>query len=74
MQGNLNPDFINTTPEIVKDETLKILNEFGERKGLIFNLGHGIKPDGKIECMHALVETTINFNKDSHSTEPTLQQ
>ena len=74
VQGNLNPDFMSTNPEIVKDETLNILNEFGERKGLIFNLGHGIKPDGKIECMHALVETIINFNKDSHSTEPTLQQ
>jgi len=74
VQGNLNPDLMSTTPEIVKGETLKILNEFGERNGLIFNLGHGIKPDGKIECMQALVETIINFNKDSHSTEPTLQQ
>ena len=68
VQGNLNPDLMSTTPKIVKEETLKILNEFGERNGLIFNLGHGIKPDGKIECMQALVETIINFNKDSHST------
>ena len=74
VQGNLNPDLMSTTPEIVKEETLKILNEFGERNGLIFNLGHGIKPDGKIECMQALVETIINFNKDSHSTESTMQQ
>ncbi len=74
VQGNLNPDYMSTSPEIVKKEALKILNEFGERNGLIFNLGHGIKPDGKIECMQALVETIINFNKDSHSTEPTLQQ
>ena len=74
VQGNLNPDLMSTTPEIVKEETLKILNEFGERNGLIFNLGHGIKPDGKIECMQALVETIINYNKESQSTEPTLQQ
>ena len=74
VQGNLNPDFMSTTPEMVKKETLKILNEFGERNGLIFNLGHGIKPDGKIECMQALVETIINYNKESQSTEPTLQQ
>ena len=65
---------MSTTPENVKEETLNILNKFGGRNGLIFNLGHGIKPDGKIECMQALVETIINFNKDSHSTEPTLQQ
>ena len=74
VQGNLNPDLMSTTPEIVKEETLKILNEFGERNGLIFNLGHGIKPDGKIECMQALVETIINYNKESQSTEPSLQQ
>ncbi len=74
VQGNLNPDLMSTTPEIVKEETHKILNEFGERNGLIFNLGHGIKPDGKIECMQALVETVVNFNKNSQSIEPTLQQ
>ena len=45
---------------------------FGGRDGLIFNLGHGIKPDGKIECMHALVETIVNYNNDSHLTEPAL--
>ena len=74
VQGNLNPNFMSTTPEMVKKETLKILNEFGERNGLIFNLGHGIKPDGKIDCMQALVETIINYNKESQSTEPTPQQ
>ena len=74
VQGNLNPDLMSTTPEIVKKEALKILNEFGERNGLIFNLGHGIKPDGKIECMQALVETIVNYDKDSHSIEPTLLQ
>ena len=74
VQGNLNPDFMSTTPEDVKEETLNILNKFGGRNGLIFNLGHGIKPDGKIECMQALVETIVNYNKDSHLTEPTLPQ
>jgi len=72
VQGNLNPNFMSTTPENVKKETLNILNEFGGRDGLIFNLGHGIKPDGKIECMHALVETIVNYNNDSHLTEPAL--
>jgi len=74
VQGNLNPDFMSTTPENVKEETLNILDKFGRRNGLIFNLGHGIKPDGKIECMQALVETIVNYNKDSHLTEPTLPQ
>jgi len=25
------------------------------------NLGHGIRPNAKIECMQALVDSTINF-------------
>ena len=65
VQGNLDPDFMSTSPEIVKNETIKILDEFGNRNGLIFNLGHGIKPDGKIECMQALVETIKNYHKES---------
>ncbi len=65
VQGNLNPEVMSTDPQSVQIETQKILNEFGDRKGLIFNLGHGIKPEGKIECMHALVETVSQFCSDS---------
>jgi len=64
VQGNLDPVFMSTSPEIVEQETLRILTEFGRREGHIFNLGHGIHPDGKLECMHALVETVINFDKN----------
>ena len=65
---------MSTTPENVKEEALNILNKFEGRDGLIFNLGHGIKPDGKIECMQTLVETIVNYNKDSYLTEPTVPQ
>ena len=54
---------MSTTPKSVEEEALIILNDFRGRNGLIFNLGHGIKPDGKIECMHALVETIVNYKK-----------
>jgi uroporphyrinogen decarboxylase len=29
--------------------------------GHIINLGHGIRPQAKIECMHALVETVTKY-------------
>ena len=66
VQGNLNPELMSASPDTVQDETQKILDEFGQRKGLIFNLGHGIKPNGKIECMDALVETVTQY---SHRSE-----
>jgi uroporphyrinogen decarboxylase len=31
------------------------------RSGHIFNLGHGIRPDARIECVSALVDTVIGW-------------
>jgi len=62
VQGNLDPDIMSSNPKKVQEETRKILDEFGNRNGLIFNLGHGIRPDGKIECMQALVETVGQYS------------
>ena len=30
--------------------------------GHILNLGHGIRPQAKIECMEALIETNATFS------------
>ena len=61
VQGNLNPDFMSTTPENVKEETLNILNEFKGRDGLIFNLGHGILPETNPELVEYLVGTVKDY-------------
>ncbi len=61
VQGNLDPVVMNTTPEIVRRETTKILEQMRGFDGHIFNLGHGISPSAKIECMEALVETVSTF-------------
>lgn len=64
IQGNLDPAVMSTTPEIVRRETLKILRDMKSRPGHIFNLGHGILPNAKIECMEALVETVKTYPKE----------
>ena len=56
-QGNLDPVLLNTTPEIVTRETTRLLESMRVTTGHIFNLGHGIMPHAKIECMQALVDT-----------------
>lgn len=61
VQGNLDPVLINTTPEIVDREAKKILTDMKGHTGHIFNLGHGIMPQAKIECMAQLVETVSTF-------------
>jgi uroporphyrinogen decarboxylase len=61
VQGNLDPVLLNTTPEIVRHETLRLLDSMRGTVGHIFNLGHGILPQAKIECMEALVDAVTNF-------------
>ncbi|HND60085.1 MAG TPA: uroporphyrinogen decarboxylase [Opitutaceae bacterium] len=61
VQGNLDPVLLNTTPEIVRHETARLLGAMRGLNGHIFNLGHGILPHAKIECMQALVDTVTTW-------------
>jgi uroporphyrinogen decarboxylase len=62
LQGNLAPALLSdATPEVVAQETRSILEAMRGRKGHIFNLGHGVPPNAKLENIAALVETVRNF-------------
>ncbi len=61
LQGNLDPVLMNTSPEIVRRETLTLLEAMRGAPGHIVNLGHGIMPTAKIECMQALVDTVTGW-------------
>jgi uroporphyrinogen decarboxylase len=61
LQGNLDPVLMNTTPEIVAREATRLLETMRGANGHIFNLGHGIMPAAKVECMEALVKTVTNW-------------
>lgn len=61
VQGNLDPVLLNTTPEIVQRETTRLLDSMRGIPGHIFNLGHGILPQAKIECVESLVGTVTGW-------------
>ena len=61
LQGNLAPELLETTPEKVVNETSALLDKMKGDKGHILNLGHGIRPMAKIECMEALVSTNLAY-------------
>jgi uroporphyrinogen decarboxylase len=61
MQGNLDPSLLLTNPEIVAAETRRILTDMRGARGHIFNLGHGVPPEAKLENITALVETVKHF-------------
>jgi uroporphyrinogen decarboxylase len=56
VQGNLDPVVLTTSPEITRREAQRVLDEAGNQPGFIFNLGHGMIPSAKIECVEALME------------------
>jgi len=61
VQGNLDPALLTTTPAIVAAETTRILEEMRGLNGHIFNLGHGVPPNAKLECIQAVLDTIHQF-------------
>ena len=61
VQGNLDPVILNTTPEVARRETIRLLESMRGSAGHIFNLGHGILPQAKIECVEALVDAVTSW-------------
>jgi uroporphyrinogen decarboxylase len=54
VQGNLDPVLLNTTPALVTAATEQLLASMRGRPGHILNLGHGILPEAKLDCVEAL--------------------
>ena len=61
LQGNLDPAILCQSPDNARDATREILEQCGDRPGYIFNLGHGISPDAKLESVAQVVETCHAF-------------
>ena len=62
VQGNLDPIFLQTSPEAAAHETNRILQEMNGLNGHIFNLGHGVNPGSEIANIEKVVETIRNFS------------
>ena len=60
VQGGLDPKILLTDKENLKKETEKYLNIFKDHP-YIFNLGHGILPETKIEMVENLIKIVRNF-------------
>ncbi|MDD3179655.1 MAG: uroporphyrinogen decarboxylase [Opitutaceae bacterium] len=61
LQGNLDPVLLTTTPEVVRREATRLLDSLRGSRGHICNLGHGILPSARLDCVATLVDTVINW-------------
>lgn len=63
LQGNMDPAYLLTTPEIVRKKAEELLEIGTKNSGFVFNLGHGITPETPLENMKALIDTVKGFQK-----------
>ncbi len=55
---------METSPTQVEETARNLLLSMNGDPGHVLNLGHGIRPQGKIECVQALVETARSFRSE----------
>ena len=60
VQGGLNPEILLTDENNLQKQIKNYLNIFKDHP-YIFNLGHGIKPETKVEMVDILVNTVREF-------------
>ena len=66
LQGNLDPNVLYAEPPIIEKEVARVLAEYGNGSGHIFNLGHGIHPQIPPEHVEAMVNAVHNLSPQWH--------
>lgn len=66
LQGNMDPSVLYASPDRIRAEVQRILSEFGQGSGHVFNLGHGIHQDVPTESPRVLVDAVHTFSKPYH--------
>jgi uroporphyrinogen decarboxylase len=69
LQGNLDPQVLEGEPRAAAEAARRVLSDMAPYRGHIFNLGHGIRPTARPECVAAVVEAVQEFR---HESEPVV--
>ena len=56
LQGNLNPSLLNGPLSSLQPVVLQLLFSMQNSRGFIFNLGHGIEPEARLDNVHWLTQ------------------
>lgn len=72
LQGNLDPMTLFASSEAIRSEVARVLADFGQGTGHIFNLGHGIsqftRPDAVAALVDAVHELSPAYHQDAKAT------
>lgn len=62
IQGNMDPIILQTTPHEIEKAAKSILDQIGQKKGFIFNLGHGILPQTPVDHVCRLIDFVHQYS------------
>jgi uroporphyrinogen decarboxylase len=65
LQGNLDPFLLRTDPQTIARATRRLIDSMDGFPGHILNLGHGVTPESKLECIEALIAEARNCQPSS---------
>ena len=63
IQGNIDPAVLLAPRQIMEEKVKDILNRAENRPGHIFNLGHGVHKESRVEDVQALVEMVHEYSR-----------
>lgn len=66
LQGNLNPDVLRESPEVIEERVAEVLQSYGQGPGHVFNLGHGITPDIDPDHLGVVIDAVRKLSPQYH--------
>ncbi|MCG8415819.1 MAG: uroporphyrinogen decarboxylase [Pseudomonadales bacterium] len=66
LQGNMDPSILYASPDAIRAEVARILEQFGEGEGHVFNLGHGITPQVDPANVAVFVDAVHEYSEKYH--------
>ena len=66
LQGNMDPSVLYAPPARIEQEVQRILADFGNGSGHVFNLGHGIHQDVPVEHPKVFVDAIHHYSQQYH--------
>jgi uroporphyrinogen decarboxylase len=70
LQGNLDPSVLYAPPGEIRAQVARVLANYGQGNGHVFNLGHGIHPDVPPEHALAMVDAVHELSPQYHQAGP----
>jgi uroporphyrinogen decarboxylase len=66
LQGNMDPSILYASPDSIRAEVARILQDYGSGSGHVFNLGHGITPDVDPANVAVFIESVHELSRRYH--------